>query len=53
MSIFGKLFIFGSGIISGIYLDQTYTLPNVEKKFNEYYEQMKRYEPPKKPPTNN
>lgn len=48
MTFFSRLFIFSSGIVSGAYLDQKYELPNVEKKFNQYYKHLMTYEPPKK-----
>ena len=37
MSFFSRLFIYGSGVITGAYLDQKYKLPNVETKAYEYY----------------
>lgn len=48
MTFFSKLFVFAGGIIGGVYLDQKYKLPDVEKKFNQYYYLIKTYEPPKK-----
>ena len=48
MSFFSRLFVFGSGLVSGIYLDQKYQLPDAEKKFYQYYRLIKTFEPPKK-----
>jgi hypothetical protein len=48
MSFFGRLLLIGTGFIGGVYIDQKYHLPNVETKFNDYYEWIKKYEPPKK-----
>ena len=48
MSFFSRLFVFGSGLVSGIYLDQKYSLPDVERKLHQYYHFIKMYEPPKK-----
>jgi hypothetical protein len=48
MTFFSRIFLFGSGIVSGAYLDQKYSLPNVEQKFTEYCNWIKTFEPPKK-----
>ena len=48
MSFFSRLFLFSSGIVGGIWLDQKYKLPDVETKFSEYYKRLKTFEPPKK-----
>lgn len=48
MSFLKNIFLLGTGIISGIYLDQNYKLPKVEDKFYEYKEFIRKYEPPKK-----
>jgi len=40
--------IFSSGIIIGVYLDQTYRLPNVVVITKNIWEHLKKYEPPKK-----
>ena len=32
--MFGKLFIFGSGVLVGIYIDQKYQVPDLEKTYN-------------------
>ena len=38
----------GTGFIGGVYIDQKYQLPNVEKKFYEYFYKIREYEPPRK-----
>ena len=45
---FFDLGIFSSGILLGIYLDQTYVLPKVEIIVKNVWSYLKRYEPPKK-----
>lgn len=45
---FFDIAIFGSGIIAGIYLDQTYRLPCIKTITQNVWNLVKHYEPPKK-----
>ena len=45
---FFDIAIFSSGIVLGVYLDQIYRLPNVQRITNDIVGYLKRYEPRKK-----
>lgn len=45
---FFDIAVFSSGILVGMYLDQTYKLPNVKLIINNVLNVMKHYEPEKK-----
>ena len=45
---FFDLAVFSSGILVGMYLDQTYRLPNVSVITRNIWEQLRKYEPVKK-----
>ena len=46
---FLDVILFSAGMVVGVYLDQKYILPNVEKVSERIKNLLKQYEPPKKP----
>ena len=45
---FFDIAVFSTGIVCGIYLDQTYRLPNMKIIFNNAWKYLKQYEPLRK-----